>query len=63
MKDTKSVNKNQLLFYTQTTTNLSEREIKKTIPCAIVSKTLKYLGINLANKVKDLYTERSIKHG
>ena len=36
---------------------LSEREIKITIPFTIVSKRIKYLGINLTKEVKDLYTE------
>ena len=34
---------------------LSVREIKKTI--ALISKTVKYLGINLNKKVRDIYTE------
>ena len=33
---------------------LSEREIKKTIPFTIASKRTKYLGINLTKEVKDL---------
>ena len=32
------------------------REIGKTIPLAIASKKIKYLGINLTKEVKDLYT-------
>ena len=44
---------NQLCFYTLTTT--VKRETKKTIPFTITSKTIKYLGINLIKKVKDLY--------
>ena len=36
---------------------LSEGEIKKTIPFTIASKTIKYLGINLTKDVKDLYLE------
>ena len=36
---------------------LSEREIKKTIPFAIAPKRIKYLGINLTKDVKDLYSE------
>ena len=32
---------------------LSEREIKKTIPLTIALKTIKYLGINLTKDVKD----------
>ena len=34
-----------------------EWEIKKIIPFTIASKRIKYLGINLTKKVKDLYTE------
>ena len=33
---------------------LTEREIKKTIPFTIASKRIKYLGINLTKDVKDL---------
>ena len=36
---------------------LTEREIKKTIPFKIASKRMKYLGINLTKVVKDLYSE------
>ena len=36
---------------------LTEREIKKTIPLTITSKRIKYLGINLIKDVKDLYSE------
>ena len=36
---------------------LTEREIKKTIPFTIASKRIKYLGINLIKDVKDLYLE------
>ena len=36
---------------------LTEREIKKTIPFTIASKRIKYLGINLTKEVKDLYSE------
>ena len=31
----------------------SEKEIKKTIPITIASKTIKYLGISLTKEVKD----------
>ena len=40
-----------------TNNELSEREIKKTIPFTIASKRIKYLGINLTTEVKNLYTE------
>ena len=36
---------------------LTEREIKKTIPFTIASKRIKYLGINLTKDVKDMYLE------
>ena len=34
-----------------------EKKIKKTIPITVVLKRIKYLGINLTKKVKDMYTE------
>ena len=36
---------------------LTEKEIKKTIPFTIASKRIKYLGINLTKDVKELYLE------
>ena len=36
---------------------LSEREMKKTIPFTIAPKRINYLGMNLTKEVKDLYTE------
>ena len=38
-------------------TKLSEREITETIPFTIISKRIKYLGMNLPKEVKDLYSE------
>ena len=35
----------------------SEREIKDSIPFTITTKRIKYLGINLPKKTKELYTE------
>ena len=35
----------------------TEREIKETIPFTIVAKRIKYLGVYLHNKTKDLYIE------
>ena len=35
----------------------SEREIKESIPFTIATKRIKYLGINLPKKTKELYTE------
>ena len=36
---------------------MSEREIKETIPFTITSKIIKYLGINLPKKARDLYSK------
>ena len=36
---------------------ISETEIRKKIPFAIVTRKIKYLGINLTKEVKDLYSE------
>ena len=36
---------------------ITEREIKKTIPFTTASERIKYLGINLTKDVKDLYKE------
>ena len=40
-----------------TNNELSEGEMKKTIPFTIVSERMKYLGISLPKEVKDLYSE------
>ena len=45
------------LLYTKN--KLSEREIKEITLCIIASKRIKYLGINLFQEVKDLYSENS----
>ena len=37
----------------------SEREIKETIPFTIMTKRIKYLGINLPKEAKDLYSENA----
>ena len=39
-----------------------EKEVKETIPFTIVTKRIKYLGINLPKETKDLYIEKTIKH-
>ena len=36
---------------------MAEREIKESIPFTIVTKIIKYLGINLPKEAKDLYSE------
>ena len=36
---------------------MSEREIKESIPFTIATKRIKYLGVNLPEETKELYTE------
>ena len=54
-QDTKSIYRNHLHFYILTEN--SEIEIKESVPFTIASKIIKYLGMNLTNKTKELYTE------
>ena len=56
LQDTKSIYINHLHFYTNN--EKSEREIKESIPITIAIKRIKYLGINLSNGTKELYTEK-----
>ena len=44
-----------------TNKEVTEREIKESIPFTIAPKTIKYLGINLSKEVKNLYTENHRK--
>ena len=43
------------LLYTNN--EASEKEIRKTIPFTIASKRIKYVGINILKKMKDLYSK------
>ena len=54
--DTKSTLRNQRHSRTPTMKHQKEKPRKK-IPFDITTKKLKYLGINLAKEVKDLYSE------
>ena len=56
MQDTKSIYKKSLEFL-YTNNEKSEREIKESIPFTISRKRIKYLGINLPEETKELYTE------
>ena len=47
----------QSVAFLYTNNEATEREIKESIPFTIAPKTIKYLGINLTKKVKNLYTE------
>ena len=51
------INAQKSLAFLYINNERSEREIKETIPFTIATKRIKYLGINLPQKVKDLYSE------
>ena len=52
-------NKQKSVTLLHTNNELSKREIKETIPFIIISKWIKYLGINLFKEAKDLYLENT----
>ena len=51
-----SIQKSKFLY---TKNEISEPDIRKKIPFDIVTRKIKYLGINLAKEGKDLYSENS----
>ena len=51
------INKKKLTVLLYTNNEMSEGEIRETIPLAIASKRIKYLGINLPEEPKHLYAE------
>ena len=51
------VNTQKSLAFLYTNNEKSEKEIKKSVPFTIATKIVKYLGINLPKKTKDLYME------
>ena len=51
------INTQKSLAFLYNNNEKSEREIKKTTPYTITTKRMKYLGINLPKKAKDLYSE------
>ena len=51
------INIQKCVAFLYTNNELSEREIKKTIPFTMKLKWIKYLGIILTKEVKDLYSE------
>ena len=63
LQDIKLIYRNLLHFYILTTyinrtcSEISDREIKQTIPFTIASKRIKYLGISLPREAKDLYSK------
>ena len=51
------INAQKSLTFLYTNDEISESEIKKTLPFTIATKRIKYLGINLPKETKDLYAE------
>ena len=51
------INTQKSLAFLYTNNEKTERKIKETIPFTIVTKRIKYLGINLTKETKDLYIE------
>ena len=51
------INTQKSLAFLYTNNEKSEREIKESIPFTIVTKIIKYLGINLPKETKELYRE------
>ena len=51
------INTQKSLAFLYSNNEKPEREIKEAIPFTIVTKRIKYLGINLPKETKDLYTE------
>ena len=56
LHDVKSTHKKSLAFL-YTNNEKTERQIKETIPFTIAMKRIKYLGIYLPKKTKDLYID------
>ena len=56
LQDTKLIHRNLLHSYTLKD-KISERKIKETNSCSTATRRIKYLGINLLNEAKDLYTK------
>ena len=51
------INTQTFLAFLYTNNEKTEREIKETIPFTIVTKRLKYLGIDLPKEIKHLYIQ------
>uniref|UniRef100_A0A8D1GU81 Reverse transcriptase domain-containing protein n=1 Tax=Sus scrofa TaxID=9823 RepID=A0A8D1GU81_PIG len=51
------INTRKSAAFLYTNNERSEREIRDAIPFTIASKRIKYLGINLSEETKDLYSE------
>ena len=51
------INTQKSLSFLYTNNEKSEKEIKESIPFTIATKRIKYLGVNLPEETKELYTE------
>ena len=51
------INIQKSVAYLYTNNEKEEREIKESVPFTTAPKIIRYLGINLTKKVKDLYSE------
>ena len=51
------INTQKSLAFLHTNNEKSEREIKESVSFTIATKRIKYLGINLSKKTKEMYTE------
>ena len=51
------INTQKSLAFLYTNNERSEREFEETVPFTVISKRIKYLGINLPKKAKDLYSK------
>ena len=62
-RDTKLIFRNQLqsVAFLYTSIELTEREIKKTVPLTVAFKLIKYLGIKLTKDVK-ICTQKIIRY-
>ena len=53
------INTQKSLAFVYTNNEQTEREIKETVPFTIATERIKYLGIYLPKKTKDLYIENT----
>src|SRR3712207_9315671 len=51
------INLHKSVAFLYSNNELTEKELKNTIPLTIATKRIKYLGVNLTKEVKDLYNE------
>ena len=51
------INVRKSVVFLYTNNEVTERDIKESVPFIIAPKIIRYLGINLTKEVKDLYAE------